>query len=117
MKAAVLTAYGDVDKLALQEVPDVEPGPKEIKVRVAGASINPVDWKQRGGQYHAYMPLQFPAIIGRDASGEVVAVGAGVTAFRVGQKVLGRANATYAEYVVSAADDWAENPGGMDVVD
>jgi NADPH:quinone reductase-like Zn-dependent oxidoreductase len=117
MKAAVLTAYGDVDKFELREVPDVTPGPNQLKVRVAGASINPVDWKQRGGQYHAYMPLQFPAIIGRDASGEVVALGEGVSGFRVGQKVLGRANATYAEFVVAPADDWVEIPAGMDVVD
>src|SRR5450432_3756286 len=60
MKAAVLTAYGDVDKFELREVPDLAPGPNELKVRVAGASINPIDWKQRGGHYHAYMPLQFP---------------------------------------------------------
>jgi NADPH:quinone reductase-like Zn-dependent oxidoreductase len=117
MKAAVLTAYGDVDKLELREVPDVAPGPHELKVRVAGASINPIDWKQRGGHYHAYMPLQFPAIMGKDASGEIVAVGEGVTGFRVGQKVLGRVNGGYAEFVVAPADAWAEIPAGMDIVD
>jgi NADPH:quinone reductase-like Zn-dependent oxidoreductase len=45
MKAVVLTAYGDVNKLEVTDVPDPEPGPGQIKVRMAGASINPVDWK------------------------------------------------------------------------
>jgi NADPH:quinone reductase-like Zn-dependent oxidoreductase len=117
MKAAVLNAYGDVDKFELRAVADPAPGPNEVKVRVAGASINPIDWKQRGGHYHAYMPLHFPAIMGKDASGEVVAVGASVTDFRVGQKVLGRVNGGYAEFVVAPVDAWAEIPAGMDVVD
>jgi len=75
MKAMVLTAYGDVDRLQLRDVPEPTAGPNEIKVRMAGASINPIDWKLRSGAYHAFMPLQLPAILGRDASGTVVAVG------------------------------------------
>jgi NADPH:quinone reductase-like Zn-dependent oxidoreductase len=48
MKAVVLTAYGDVNKLEVTDIPDPEPGPGQIKVRMAGASINPVDWKLLG---------------------------------------------------------------------
>jgi NADPH:quinone reductase-like Zn-dependent oxidoreductase len=50
MKAVVLTAYGDVDKLVLRDVPDPRPGPSEVKVKVAASSINPVDWKLRSNQ-------------------------------------------------------------------
>ena len=45
MKAIVLTDYGDVDKLELRDVPEPKPAPGEIKVRVAGASINVIDVK------------------------------------------------------------------------
>jgi NADPH:quinone reductase-like Zn-dependent oxidoreductase len=117
MKAVVLPAYGDVDKLELRDVPDPTPGPNEILVRVAGASINPIDWKLRSGVYHAFMPLKLPAILGRDASGEVVALGAGVTNFAVGARVMGRVNATYAELVVGPSEAWAAVPATMDLID
>src|SRR4051812_5626424 len=117
MKAIVLTAYGDVDRLQLRDVADPTAGPNEIKVRMAGASINPIDWKLRSGAYHAHMPLQLPAILGRDASGTVVAVGPGVTAFAVGARVMGRVNATYAELVVGPTEAWTAVPPGMDLVD
>jgi NADPH:quinone reductase-like Zn-dependent oxidoreductase len=117
MKAVVLTAYGDVDKLELREVPDPKVGPGEIKVRMVGASINPVDWKQRSGAIAKYMPLDLPAALGRDASGEVVEVGAGVTAFKVGARVLGRVMGGYAELVVAPVDSWADVPAKMDLAD
>jgi NADPH:quinone reductase-like Zn-dependent oxidoreductase len=106
-----------VEGLELRDVPEPKPGPNEIQVRMAGASINPIDWKTRSGATRAYMPLELPAILGRDASGEVVAVGPGVTAFRVGARVLGRVTGGYAELVVAPVDAWAEVPAKMDLVD
>ena len=117
MKAIVLSAYGAVDQLGLREVPDPTVGPGEIKVRMAGASINPVDWKLRSGALRALMPLELPAILGRDCSGEVVELGAGVTTFRIGQRVAGLVNRGYAELVVAPAGAWAEVPPTLDLVD
>ena len=117
MKAVLLTAYGDVDKLVFREVPDPKAGPNEIRIRVAGASINPIDWKQRSGLAAQRMPLDLPAILGRDASGEVIEVGAGVTAFKVGDKVLGRVTGGYAEQVVAPVDAWAKVPAKLDLAD
>lgn len=117
MKAVVLTAYGDVDKLVVREVPDPKAGPNEIRIRVAGASINPVDWKQRSGLAAKFMPLDLPAILGRDASGEVIEVGAGVTGFKVGDQVLGRVMGGYAEQVVAPVDAWAKLPAKLNVTD
>jgi NADPH:quinone reductase-like Zn-dependent oxidoreductase len=117
MKAVLLTAFGDVDKLELREVPDPKAGPGQIKVRMAGASINPVDWKQRSGALQPYMPLDLPAVLGRDASGEVVEVGPGVTAFKVGGRVMGRVTGGYAELVVAPVDAWAEVPSKLNLVD
>lgn len=117
MKAVVLIAYGDVDQLELREVPDPKVEAGQIKVRMAGASINPVDWKQRSGAIAKYMSLDLPAILGRDASGEVVEVGPGVTTFKVGDRVLGRVGRSYAELVAGPVEDWAEIPSKMDLVD
>jgi NADPH:quinone reductase-like Zn-dependent oxidoreductase len=117
MKAVVLTAYGDVDKLELREIPDPKVGPGQIKVRMVAASINPVDWKQRSGAIAKYMPLDLPAVLGRDASGTVVEIGAGVTAFKVGDRVLGRVTGGYAELVVASSEDWAKVPPSLDLAD
>jgi NADPH:quinone reductase-like Zn-dependent oxidoreductase len=114
MKAVVLSEYGDASKLELREVPDPKPGPGQILVRVAGASLNPFDWKVRSGAYRA---LELPAILGKDASGEVVEVGTGVTSFKPGMRVLGRVDSAHAELVAGSADGWTEVPTGLDLVD
>jgi len=115
MKAVVLAAYGDVDKLVLRDVPDPEPGPSEVKVKVAAASINPVDWKLRSGALRSFMPLELPAILGRDVSGTVTGVGSGVTAFKPGDEVLGLVHHGYAEYVVEGQEGFARIPDGLDM--
>jgi len=114
MRAVLLTGYGGVDKLELREVPEPTAGAGEIKVRVAASSVNPIDWKLRSGSYRS---LELPAILGRDASGEVVATGPGAGTFQVGDKVLGLVNKAYAEYVVDKEDAWAPLPVGLDLVD
>jgi NADPH:quinone reductase-like Zn-dependent oxidoreductase len=117
MRAAVLTDYGDVDKLEIREVPEPVPGLGEVKVRVEGSSINPIDRAMRGGRMRDRFPIELPAVLGRDASGEVVAIGPGVTALRVGTKVLGLATRTHADYVVASEQAWAELPPSIDRVD
>jgi len=117
MKAVVLTDYGDVDKLELRDVPDPKPGPGEVKIRTAATSVNPIDWKIRSGEARQMMPLQFPAILGRDVSGEVTETGPGVTGFKRGDKVLGLTQHAYAEQVLAKADAVAQVPAGLDVRD
>jgi NADPH:quinone reductase-like Zn-dependent oxidoreductase len=116
MRAVLLTDYGDVDRLELREdVPEPVAGPGELKVRVAATSVNPVDLKMRKGQRSRN--LKFPWIPGRDAAGEVVAVGQGVDNFRAGDRVLGLVQQAYAEFVVARQDAWARVPPSMDLVD
>jgi len=113
MQAIVLSEYGGPNQLELKDRPEPEPGAGQIKVRVASASLNPVDWKLRSGALQTMMPLELPAILGRDAAGEVVRVGAGVTAFKEGDQVLGLVNGGYAQFVVAADEAWAKVPEGM----
>ena len=117
MKAAVLVGFGDVDQLELREVPEPKTGPGEVKVRVVATSINPIDWKLREGMKRPGMLLELPAVLGRDASGEVVEVGPGVTRFGPGARVAGLVMGAYAERVVAKDEAWAEVPEGLNLPD
>jgi NADPH:quinone reductase-like Zn-dependent oxidoreductase len=117
MRAIVLMGHGDVDNLELKEEPDPSPGPNEVMVGVAGASINPIDWKMRSGAAKAMMAHPPPIILGRDVSGKVVKVGKDVTAFKTGDRVIGLAWEAYADFVVAKEDAWAKIPDGLDLVD
>jgi NADPH:quinone reductase-like Zn-dependent oxidoreductase len=115
MKAIQLHGYGAVDQLRYEEVPTPVPAPSEVLVKLASTSINPVDWKIRRGDRKATVTLQFPVIPGRDVAGEISAVGAQVSDFKVGQKVLALSNRTYAEFVAVPGELLAPAPAGLDL--
>jgi NADPH:quinone reductase-like Zn-dependent oxidoreductase len=117
MKAIVLNEYGDSSHLKLTEIPEPKPGAGEIKVKVAAAGLNPIDWKLRSGDYKAFMPIEFPFVPGVDVSGQVVDLGSGVTQFKVGDRVLGFVKRGYAEFVTAPVEAWAAIPKGMSLED
>ena len=117
MKAVVLEEFGGVDKLALRDVPDPKPGAGEVVVAIAATSVNPIDYKLRSGAARGRIPLELPAILGRDIAGEVVELGAGVTSVRVGDRVLGLGMRSYAAKASIRADALALLPQGLDPVD
>jgi NADPH:quinone reductase-like Zn-dependent oxidoreductase len=116
MKAVVLHEYGGPEKLVYEEVPDPVAGEGQVLVRVAAASVNPIDYKLRSGAAKDRFPLELPAILGRDVSGIVRELGSGVTGFKPGDKVMAVANRTYAELTVVAAKDLAFVPDKLDLV-
>jgi NADPH:quinone reductase-like Zn-dependent oxidoreductase len=116
MKAVVLHEYGGPDKLSYEDVPDPVAGEGEVLVRVAATSVNPIDYKLRSGSFKAFMPLEFPAILGNDFSGIVRGVGAGVSGFAPGDKVMGVADKSDAEMVAAKADALMLVPEGLDLV-
>jgi NADPH:quinone reductase-like Zn-dependent oxidoreductase len=61
--------YGDPSVLRVDDVPEPPAGPGQVRIRVQAASINPIDWKFRAGFLQEAIPLQLPAIPGRDAAG------------------------------------------------
>ena len=115
MKAAVLHEYGGPSKLQYKDFDDPVAGTGELLVRVAAASINPIDYKMRSGEARTRFPVEFPAILGRDFSGVVRTVGEGVTGFEGGERVMGLAWKTYAELVVVKASDTVRVPDTMEL--
>ena len=88
MKAIVAHEYGGPEVLKYEEFPDPVAGPGEVLVRVAAASVNPADYKQRSGMMKDVFPIDFPGIIGLDLSGTIVAVGSEVQGFAVGDQLI-----------------------------
>lgn len=117
MKAVVLHEYGGPSKLKYEDAADPVVGEGQILIRVAASSVNPIDYKLRDGSLKDYMPLALPAILGRDISGLVREVGAGVKGFAPGDKVLALGNAAYAELAVVKPEDLALLPDGLDLVE
>ncbi|HMO07197.1 MAG TPA: NAD(P)-dependent alcohol dehydrogenase [Paracoccaceae bacterium] len=98
MKAAVQDRYGPPDVVRIVDLPDPVPGAGEILVRVCASTVASADARIRAARFPAGMgPLARLAlglrgprarILGTDLSGEVVALGAGVTRWRVGDRVI-----------------------------
>jgi NADPH:quinone reductase-like Zn-dependent oxidoreductase len=86
MKAVVLTAIGGPDVLQVQEWPDPQVGPGEVRIAVRAAGLNFADTMARAGFYpDAPKP---PCVLGYEVAGEVEAVGTGVGGISVGQRVI-----------------------------
>ncbi len=118
MKAVVLHEYGGPDKLKFENgVPDPQISGDTVLVAAAAASVNPIDWKVRSGARQKDFPLTFPAILGRDVSGLVRAVGAHVKHFKPGDRVLALSNKTYAELVAVPDSELTHLPDGLNLVD
>jgi NADPH:quinone reductase-like Zn-dependent oxidoreductase len=113
MKAVLLYSYGDPEQLRYEETPMPKYGDNEVLVKVRATSINPIDVKIRSGAAKSRFSIEFPAILGRDLSGEVVETGRNVQGFPKGMRVMALANGTYAEYTVAKADAIAPIPDAL----
>ena len=117
MKAVYLERFGGPEVLQFGDLPDPEPGPGEIVVDVAAASVNAADWKFRSGQYARHSASKFPLIPGRDFSGSVSALGPGVEDLKVGDAVFGVLDigreGTYAEKLAIKAAIVAKKPSAL----
>lgn len=119
MKAAAINDYGDADIFEMMQLPTPAPAAGELLIKVAYAGVNPADWKFREGYSRQFFSIEFPFVIGFDASGIVVGVGEGVSQFALGDRVFTPSNqgqgqhGSYAEYVVASEDRVAMIPDGM----
>jgi len=85
----VITEYGDVDVLQVQEVPAPVPGPDEVLVEVMASAMNRADLLQRAGQYPAPGPQPEYEVPGLEFSGTIAAVGSQVVSWSPGDAVMG----------------------------
>ena len=105
---------GDADCMRLAEGPPPAAGPGQILIRVAHAGVNRPDVLQRSGRYPP--PPDASPVLGLEVAGTVAALGDGVTAWRVGDRVTALVpGGGYAEYCVAPAGHALPVPAGMDL--
>lgn len=119
MRAITFDSFGPPEVLQWTELPVPSPGPGEVVIRVAAATVNPTDTLMRAGQQAAAMTsLTPPFIAGMECAGHVHACGDGVTRLQVGQPVMAIVNprrpqgGAYAEYVCVPSASAVPVPAG-----
>ena len=110
MLAIRIHETGGPEKLRVDDVPVPSPGAGELRLRVEAAGVNFVDTYMRSGLY----PVKLPHAPGQEAAGVVTAVGAGVTEFKVGDRVASAAvRGAYAAEAVAPAAQTFRLPEGV----
>ena len=108
-------AGGAPDVIQMSECPVPSPGAGEVLVKVAYAGVNRPDCLQRSGRYP--VPPGASPIMGLEVAGEVVAVGPGVTRFKLGDTLCALANGGgYAQYCVIPEGQALPIPRGLDLL-
>jgi NADPH2:quinone reductase len=117
----VISRFGGPEVLEMVEVPDPVPGPREVRIAVHAAAVNPVDAANRADG--TWAALRLPAIIGSDFSGVIDSVGANVSEWRRGDEVFGAApfregrRGTYAEFHLADSETIARKPANLSHVE
>lgn len=121
MNAMRLDRFGGPENLHLAQVERTPPGPGEVEIRVFAAGVNPVDWKMREGAAPQFLDQTgLPAVLGRDAAGEISALGAGVETWQIGRRCFAMASAPdggYSEYVTVPAETVVAIPDRLDFIE
>ena len=113
MRAVLCTEYGTQDKLSIGEVPDPVPGPDQVVIDMAAASLNFPDLLVIAGLYQ-FKP-EPPFVPGAEGAGTVSAVGSDVADVRVGQRVMAvGVQGAFADRWVADASAVIPTPGDMD---
>jgi len=115
MRAIRFHQTGGPEVLKLEEVEAPAPKPGSVLVAVKAIGVNFADVHFRKGDY--FVKPVFPQIAGMEASGEVVAVGEGVTGFRAGDRVMALGANAYAETMLAKAEHVFPMPAGLSYED
>jgi NADPH:quinone reductase-like Zn-dependent oxidoreductase len=118
MQAVIYDRFGDASVLSLRETPVPQAGRGQVQVRVRMASLNPVDFKLRGGIMRMLGRPKRPAITGKDFAGEITALGADVSGYKLGQRVFGSVDpmggdGSCAQFVALSSDLIASTPDAL----
>jgi len=110
MLAIRIHENGGVEKIRAEDVALPEPGPGDLRIKVEAAGLNFIDTYKRSGLY----AVKLPHTLGQEAAGVVTALGAGVTGFRVGDRVASAAvNGGYAQEALVSAAQAVAVPAGV----
>ena len=118
MRAFAIDQFGATG--SVHELPEPVPAEGQVRVRVEAASVNPADVTMNAGAYKDHMEHRFPLVPGLDLGGTVDAVGPGVDALQMGDRVFGVHGkmvvgaGTLAEYAVASAATLARRPASVD---
>jgi NADPH:quinone reductase-like Zn-dependent oxidoreductase len=119
MHAVVMYERGGPNVLRYGTVPTPQPAPDDVLLRVHAATVNHTDIFHRTGQF--FIQKDLPHILGMDVAGEIVGLGAGVSGWQIGDRVvatfeaLGRErDGAYAEYTTVPANQLHRIPDGLD---
>ncbi|TXJ19315.1 MAG: NAD(P)H-quinone oxidoreductase [Afipia sp.] len=116
MTAIAISKPGGPEVLVPEQRPVPKPGPNEILIKVAAAGVNRPDVLQRLGLYP--VPPGASDLPGLEISGEVVALGEGVTKRKIGDKVMSLvAGGGYAEYCITHETHAMSVPKGLSMTD
>ncbi len=115
MRAVLLDGFGGTEVMRLGEAPRPEPGEGQVLVRVAATSVNRADLQQRSGNYNP--PPGESEILGLEVAGVIEELGAGVSGWKVGDRVMSLVGGGgYAEFATAPAGTLMRVPGGIDLV-
>lgn len=106
--------FGGPDVLEWADIGPLEPGPGQVRVRVAASGVNFAETRMLAGTYSGQ---QLPFVMGMESSGLVEAVGEGVTRWKVGDAVCGRARGSHAEAVLFDETLLMPVPAGLGLVE
>lgn len=114
MRAVQAREAGGPEVLSVVELPDPEPGPGQLLVRVAAAGVNFIDTYRRAGVY----AVDYPHVVGVEGAGVVAGVGEGVEGFGIGDRVAwAEAPGSYAELALVPAANAVVVPAGLELTD
>jgi len=123
MRQVRYESFGEVEVLELVEAEQPAPGANEVLIRVAGAGLNPIDWKTRKGLGFAARQIEnrLPFVPGFEVAGVVEQVGEDVSEMMPGDRVMGlvgfpAGGGGYADYALAQAEDLAIVPEELDLV-
>jgi NADPH:quinone reductase-like Zn-dependent oxidoreductase len=110
MRAAAFDKGGGPEVLSIHTlpVPKLKAGEVLVAMHGAGVAVWEAEFRRNPSER-----MQFPAVLGGDGAGTVVALGPDVRGFKVGDEIYGTANGFYAEYVRARADQIARVPKGI----
>ena len=113
MKAVYITEHGGIDALTYGDLPEPEPGPNDVKIRVRACALNRLDLYTREGARGTRVRFDGPHVLGGDVAGDVVEVGSEVTRLQPGERVVvnPRLTCRQCRFCISGEEELCERPG------